>query len=202
MKPLNWSEAAAIVGKSRQAVRDLVRRGVLTDCVVRDGNGEPIGVSDADALRAECALKVRQRAGGGGQEAQLVAERAKRRERPLRSAAERKAPRPAAPEPAASPPRTGDDEVPDYNESRAKTEYEKSLLLEIERRQKEGQLVERDSVIATWGQLITSAKGKLLGVPTTVRQRIPHLSAEEADLIDAVIREALEGLTMEAGCNG
>lgn len=200
MKPLNWSEAAAIVGKSRQAVRDLVRRGVLTDCVVRDGNGEPIGVSDADALRAECALKVRQRAGGGGQEARLVAERAKRRETPLRSAAERKAPRPPAP--SRPPQRDSDDGVPEYNESRAKTEYEKSLLLEIERRQKEGQLVERESVLATWAQLISSAKGKLLGVPTTVRQRIPHLSAEEADLIDAVIRDALDGLTMEAGCNG
>jgi hypothetical protein len=201
MKPLNWSEAAAIVGKSRQALRDLVRRGVLTDCVVRDGNGEPIGVSDADALRDECALKVRQRAGGGGQEARLVAERAKRRGKPLRSAAQRKAPRPVAPEPP-PPSRDSGDDVPEYNESRAKTEYEKSLLLEIERRQKEGQLVERESVLATWSQLITSAKGKLLGVPTTVRQRIPHLSAEEADLIDAVIREALEGLTMEAGCNG
>lgn len=123
-----------------------------------------------------------------------MAERAKRRGRPLRSVAERTAPSVKAPEASS--------DVPDYNESRAKTEYEKSLMLEMDRRQKEGQLVERDSVLATWSQLITSAKGKLLGVPTTVRQRIPHLSAEESDLIDGVIRDALEGLTMEAGCNG
>lgn len=194
MEPLNWSEAAAALGKSRQALRDLVRRGVISDCVVHDDSGKAIGVTSADALRAECAAKVRSRAGGGGQEAQRMAERAKRRGRPLRSVAERTAPSAKALEASS--------DVPDYNESRAKTEYEKSLLLEIERRQKEGQLVERDSVLATWSQLITSAKGKLLGVPTTVRQRIPHLSAEESDLIDGVIRDALEGLTMEAGCNG
>jgi hypothetical protein len=198
MEALNWSEAAAAIGKSRQALRDLVRRGVLTDCVVRDASGEPVGISDAEALRSECALKVRQRAGGGGQEARIVAERAKRRDKPLRRASERMAPREPVSEPIT---RAASGDVPEYNESRAKTEYEKSLILEMDRRQKEGQLVERESVLATWGQLITSAKGKLLGVPTTVRQRIPHLSAEEADLIDAVIREALEGLTMEAGCN-
>jgi hypothetical protein len=198
MEALNWSEAAAAIGKSRQALRDLVRRGVLTDCVVRDASGEPVGISDAEALRSECALKVRQRAGGGGQEARIVAERAKRRDKPLRRASERMAPREPVSERIT---RAVSDDVPEYNESRAKTEYEKSLILEMDRRQKEGQLVERESVLATWGQLITSAKGKLLGVPTTVRQRIPHLSAEEADLIDAVIREALEGLTMEAGCN-
>jgi hypothetical protein len=198
MEALNWSEAAAAIGKSRQALRDLVRRGVLTDCVVRDASGEPIGISDAEALRSECALKVRQRAGGGGQEARIVAERAKRRDKPLRRASERMAPREPVSERIT---RAVSDDVPEYNESRAKTEYEKSLILEMDRRQKEGQLVERESVLATWGQLITSAKGKLLGVPTTVRQRIPHLTAEEADLIDAVIREALEGLTMEAGCN-
>jgi hypothetical protein len=198
MEALNWSEAAAAIGKSRQALRDLVRRGVLTDCVVRDASGEPVGISDAEALRSECALKVRQRAGGGGQEARIVAERAKRRDKPLRRASERMAPREPVSERIT---RAVSDDVPEYNESRAKTEYEKSLILEMDRRQKEGQLVERESVLATWGQLITSAKGKLLGVPTTVRQRIPHLTAEEADLIDAVIREALEGLTMEAGCN-
>jgi hypothetical protein len=190
MKPLSWSEAAAVIGKSRQAVSDLVKRGVLTDCVVRDQTGKPVGISDPEALLTECSLKVRARAGGGGIEATRAASRTKRADLPLRPAAERTAPRTAA----------ASEQVPKYDESRAKTEYEKSLLLELERRQKEGQLVERESVISTWGQLITSAKSKLLAVPTTVRQRIPHLTAEEADVIDAVIRAALADLTKEAGC--
>jgi hypothetical protein len=190
MKPLSWSEAAAVIGKSRQAVSDLVKRGVLTDCVVRDQTGKPVGISDPEALLTECSLKVRARAGGGGIEATRAASRTKRADLPLRPAAERTAPRTVA----------ASEQVPKYDESRAKTEYEKSLLLELERRQKEGQLVERESVISTWGQLITSAKSKLLAVPTTVRQRIPHLTAEEADVIDAVIRAALVDLTKEAGC--
>jgi hypothetical protein len=190
MKPLSWSEAAAVIGKSRQAVSDLVKRGVLTDCVVRDQTGKPVGISDPEALLTECSLKVRARAGGGGIEATRAASRTKRADLPLRPAAERTAPRTVA----------ASEQVPKYDESRAKTEYEKSLLLELERRQKEGQLVERESVISTWGQLITSAKSKLLAVPTTVRQRIPHLTAEEADVIDAVIRAALADLTKEAGC--
>jgi hypothetical protein len=200
MNPLNWSEAAGILGKSRQAVRDLVNRGVLTDCVVRDRDGKPIGITNADDLRAECNAKVRPRAGGGGQEAEIAAKRAAKRDskpRSLRPVSIRTAPKPAA---AERPPRTNPDEVPDYNESRAKTEYEKSLLLEIERRQKEGQLVERESVVSTWAQLINSAKTKLLAVPTTVRQRIPHLTAEEGEVIDVVIRAALADLTEDAGC--
>jgi hypothetical protein len=188
MKPLNWSEAACIVGKSRQAVSDLVKRGVLTDCVVRDASGKPIGITDADSFTEEYAAKVRPRAGGGGKEAKRVASLPKHRAR----AAQRPTPPPA--------PRTTNGEVPDYNESRAKTEYEKSLLLEIERRQKEGQLVERESVVSTWAQLINSAKSKLLGVKTASRQRIPHLTAEEAEIIDGLIRAALADLTEEAGC--
>jgi hypothetical protein len=197
MKPLSWSEAAAVIGKSRQAVSDLVKRGVLTDCVVRDATGKAIGISGPEALLAECSVKVRARAGGGGIEAERAAKRARRAGIPLRPAEERAAPRhaPRAPVAASNGP------VPDYNESRAKTEYEKSLLLKIERRQKEGQLVERESVISTWGQLITSAKSKLLAVPTTVRQRIPHLTAEEAEVIDVVIRAALADLTEDAGCS-
>jgi|LakMenE01Jun11ns_1017448.scaffolds.fasta_scaffold9756476_1 hypothetical protein len=196
MDPLNWSAAAAIVGKSRQAVCDLVKRGVLTDCVVRDPNGRAIGVKDAASFTEEYAAKVRPRAGGGGKEAGRVAARSRRSKPALVSAAER-APQQHRP---ADRPRTTNAEVPDYNESRAKTEYEKSLLLEIERRQKEGQLVERESVVNTWAQLINSAKTKLLGVRTACRQRIPHLTAEEAEIIDALIRDAMEGLAEDAGC--
>jgi hypothetical protein len=93
-----------------------------------------------------------------------------------------------------------DDELPAYTVSQQRKAYEQANLLEIERRQKEGQLVERESVVSTWAQLITSAKTKLLAVPTTVRQRIPHLTAEEADVIDVVIRAALADLTEDAAC--
>jgi hypothetical protein len=94
-----------------------------------------------------------------------------------------------------------DDELPAYTISQQRKAFEQANLLEIERRQKEGQLVERESVVSTWAQLITSAKTKLLAVPTTVRQRIPHLTAEEGEVIDVVIRAALADLTEDAGCS-
>jgi hypothetical protein len=111
---------------------------------------------------------------------------------------------PRRPPPAASPPPAveslGDDELPAYTVSQQRKAFEQANLLEIERRQKEGQLVERESVLGTWAQLINSAKSKLLAVPTTVRQRIPHLTAEEGEVIDVVIRAALADLTEAAGC--
>lgn len=94
--------------------------------------------------------------------------------------------------------RSSGEVVPDYNESRAKSEYEKSLLLELERKQKEGLLVPRKDVETTWAQVITTAKTKILGVPSRVRQRIPHLSLEEVDIISGIIREALEEIAVQA----
>ena len=92
-----------------------------------------------------------------------------------------------------------DDELPAYTVCQQRKAYEQANLLEIERRQKEGQLVERESVLGTWAQLINSAKSKLLSVQTTVRQRIPHLTAEEGEVIDVVVRAALADLTEAAG---
>jgi hypothetical protein len=94
-----------------------------------------------------------------------------------------------------------DDELPAYTISQQRKAFEQANLLELERKQKEGQLVERESVVSTWAQLINSAKTKLLAVPTTLRQRIPHLTAEEGEVIDVVIRAALADLTDEAGCS-
>jgi hypothetical protein len=113
---------------------------------------------------------------------------------------------PAPSPPTKSTPRTAadellsDDELPAYTVSQQRKAFEQANLLEIERRQKEGQLVERESVVSTWAQLINSAKSKLLGVKTASRQRIPHLTAEEAEIIDGLIRAALADLTEEAGC--
>jgi len=84
--------------------------------------------------------------------------------------------------------------IPEYNESRAKTEYERANLLELERRQKEGLLVERKTVESTWSVLVTNAKTKLLAVPSRAKQRIPHLTLEEVEILNDLVRESLEDL--------
>jgi hypothetical protein len=84
--------------------------------------------------------------------------------------------------------------LPDYNESRARHEFEKANLAELDRKTKEGLLLPRDQVEKAWAAAVTIARTKLLATPTRVRQRIPHLSLEEVDIIDWLLREALEEL--------
>lgn len=98
--------------------------------------------------------------------------------------------RPAAP-PA---PADEEDDLPDYNEERARHEREKRLLAELARQEKERELLPREDVEQAWNQAVNLTRTKLLGVASTVKQRIPHLEPEEVTVIRELIREALEEL--------
>jgi phage terminase Nu1 subunit (DNA packaging protein) len=108
--------------------------------------------------------------------------------RPL---AERTATRPTKPP---EPPEPTRDDLPDYNESRARSEYEKANLLELERKQKEGQLLRREDVQQAWAAAVNITRTKLLGIPSVAKQRIPHLDLEEVEVLTGLLREALEEL--------
>ena len=109
----------------------------------------------------------------------------------LRPAVERTKPsQPPAPSP---PPRTSE-QPPDYNESRARSEFEKANLLELDRKSKEGMLLHREDVERAQATALAISKTRLLGVPSTAKQRIPHLSLEEVEILTTLIREALEEL--------
>jgi len=109
-------------------------------------------------------------------------------------------PGPAKERPAPPPHRSSED-LPDYNVSRARTEFEKANLLELDRKTKEGLLLPREQVERVWANAITIARTKLLGVPTRVRQRVPHLTLEEVATMEELIREALEELA-DGGSDG
>jgi hypothetical protein len=85
-------------------------------------------------------------------------------------------------------------ELPDYNESRARSEYEKANLLELERKTKEGMLLKREDVEQAWSAAVNITRTKLLGIPSVAKQRIPHLELEEVELLTVLIREALQEL--------
>jgi phage terminase Nu1 subunit (DNA packaging protein) len=87
--------------------------------------------------------------------------------------------------------------VPDYNESRARHEYEKANLAELVRLEKEALLLPRGEVERAWADSVTIAKTKLLAVPTRAKQRIPHLTLEEIEILTMLQREALEELSSE-----
>ena len=90
------------------------------------------------------------------------------------------------------------EDVPDYNESRARTEHLKAELLELERKQKEALLVSAAEVEAKWVEIITLARTKILGIPTKAKQRIPDLDTDAIGLLEDIVRETLEDLSGEA----
>ena len=91
-----------------------------------------------------------------------------------------------------------DSEIPDYTESRARAEYEKANLLELERKKKESELLTRAEVEKAWSDAINASKTKLLALPTMAKQRIPHLDLEEIEILTELVREALEALANES----
>jgi phage terminase Nu1 subunit (DNA packaging protein) len=91
-----------------------------------------------------------------------------------------------------------EDEVPEYNESRARTEFLKAELLDLERKQKEKSLVKADEIESKWVEIITIARTKILGIPTKAKQRIPDLDTDAITLLDDIVRETLEDVAATA----
>ena len=81
---------------------------------------------------------------------------------------------------------------PAYEESRARTEHLKAELLDIERKQKEQQLVDSKQVQAKWLEVISIAKNKVLGIPSKAKQRIPELDVSAMNCLEDIVRESLE----------
>jgi hypothetical protein len=165
---------------TRQNLDKLCERGALrgSPCILQ---AKPLRV-DAGLLVSEYLAKVSPH--------QAEAQQPKAKREP----AAPRPPRPPRRPPAATAPPPEPAELPDYNISRARSEYEKANLLELDRKTKEGHLLRREDVDQAWGQAVNITRTRLLGVASTARQRIPHLETEEVELITTLIREALEEL--------
>ena len=87
-----------------------------------------------------------------------------------------------------------DGDLPAYTISQQRKAYEQANLLELERREKEGQLVERAAVEATLSALAVEVRTKLRAVPSRARQRIPHLTPEEVVILTDLVDESLQAL--------
>ena len=83
-------------------------------------------------------------------------------------------------------------DIPAYEESRARTEHLKAELLDIDRKQKEQQLVDSKQVQAKWLEVISIAKNKVLGIPSKAKQRIPELDVSAMNCLEDIVRESLE----------
>lgn len=181
MPLITKSEAADALGVSRTAVYKAIKQGRLP--VVRTADGRELIKSET--LREDWYANTMKKVGVGPKppagEKDLPPPRPKpeadepKRERSL-----------AAPEPG--------ELVPDYNESRARTEFLKAELLELERKEKEGMLVRTADVQAKWIEVLTISRTKVLGVPSKAKQRIPDLTPDQIAILEDIIREALEEL--------
>ena len=89
------------------------------------------------------------------------------------------------------------EDVPSFNESRAKREAMMARLAEIDVEEREKLLVPSEEVKNAWIQLVTIAKTKVLGIPTKAKQRIPDLDKGAMALLDEIVRETLEDLAVE-----
>jgi hypothetical protein len=92
-------------------------------------------------------------------------------------------------------PRDSED-LPSFNESRAKREAMMARLAEIDVEEREKLLVPSEDVKNAWVQLVTIAKTKVLGIPTKAKQRIPDLDKSAIGLLHEIVRETLEDLAI------
>ena len=84
--------------------------------------------------------------------------------------------------------------IPEYEESKARTEHLKAELLELDRKQKEQLLVSAAEVKNSWAQIISLARTKVLGIPSKAKQRIPDLDTSAMTCLEDIVRESLEDL--------
>jgi hypothetical protein len=178
--PINSTKGAELIeaqtGRrcTRQNLDKLCDRGALrgSPCILQ---AKPLRV-DGDLLVAEYLARV-----------------APHQAEARQPAAKRERPAPPRRQPAQLPIDAPED-LPDYTISRARSEYEKANLLELQRKTQEGLLLRREDVELAWGGAVNITRTRLLGVPSTAKQRIPHLEIEEVELLTTLIREALDEL--------
>lgn len=77
------------------------------------------------------------------------------------------------------------------------TAYEKEFkgkLAELQYLEKSGKLVDAEQVSHTWVEIVTRSRTKLLGIPSKLKTRLPHLTPADLRAVDLEIRQALEEL--------
>ena len=164
MPLITRKEAAEQLGVTLQSIYMSVKRGKLT--AMEDANGNIL--INSDTMRDELRRK------SAGQRMNRIDATNKKVKKTRNSIT--------------------DESIPEYEESRARTEHLKAELLELERKAKEKDLVPMSEVQTTWENIVATARTKLLGVPTKAKQRIPDLDTNAMAHLDDIIREALEEL--------
>lgn len=183
---LSLREFGERLGVSGEAVRKAIATGrIPADCVgerrLRGGRTWPIII---DPERAAKAWGYNTDPTWQRDNAKISA--AKRGKRPSRPS--------SAPPPIDSGQLAAGATVPTITQSKAVAEAYKARLLKLEYDEKAGRLLPADTVKIEIASMIATVRTRLLGVPTKAKQRIPHLTRDDVNEIEDLIREALEEL--------
>lgn len=145
---ISQAETARLLGVSEAAVTKAIKQGRLQFVLGEDGRRK----IDRDSLAQQWTANSQRKITG---------------------------PKPAVSETASHPTQVTRDttEVPDYNESRARTEFLKACLLDLERQQKEAKLVDAEKLRRESFALGNQLKELLAGIA----DRLAHMCAAEDD---------------------
>jgi len=189
MALISKADAARALGVTKEAVYAAIRTNRLS--VVRTGDGREL--VNSSTMREEWTAKTQKRVGRGPKPPAGTVERTPLRPHEQPSQAH-PTPTPTSTTPSHESLARTNEVIPDYNESRARTEHLKAELLELERKQKEEILVKTEEIESKWVEIITIARTKILGIPTKAKQRIPDLDNSAITILDDIVRETLEDL--------
>ena len=167
---ITFADLAKLKGVSRSAVSQKKRAGILNDAIVN--------VNGKDLLNKDDALRL--------WETNMVPHHSK-----LTKVTEKE-------NGGVLVGKVEKEEIPDFNTSRSKREAMMARLAEIDVEEREKVLVPSAEVEASWIQLVTIAKTKVLGIPTKAKQRIPDLDKNAMSLLDEIVKETLEDLAAQA----
>jgi phage terminase Nu1 subunit (DNA packaging protein) len=76
----------------------------------------------------------------------------------------------------------------------AREKHFRAKLAEIKYLEAAGKLVDAEEVQAAIVDMVTTCRSRLLGIASRTKQRLPHLSLDDINVIDDLVRESLEEL--------
>jgi hypothetical protein len=85
-----------------------------------------------------------------------------------------------------------------FAEANAAERIWKAKLAQLEYEERAGLVVNADEVRAEWRKVIDASRTRLLGLPARVKTQLPHIEKADIAMIDALVREALEALSVES----
>lgn len=86
--------------------------------------------------------------------------------------------------------------APSITDSRAITEAYKARLAKLDYEERAGKLVNADEVKVRLATMISAARSRMLAISSKAKSRIPHLTVDEIEVLDELVREALEDVAL------